>query len=563
MKQLYAISIILSMLYFVGLANEVNAEAKYNYPLPKHEVRAVWLTTIGGLDWPHCYSQSTYSAEKQKQELRNILDKLQKAGINTVLIQTRIRGTMIYPSQFEPWDGCLSGVPGKSPGYDALKFAIDECHKRGMEIHAWIVTIPVGKWNSFGCKQLRQKYPGVIKKIGPEGYMNPENPQTARYLADICEEITHNYDVDGIHLDYIRYPEMWNICVSRDKGREYITSIVSNIHNKVKALKPWVKISCSPIGKYDDLSRYWSHGWNAYNKVCQDAQGWLRDGLMDELFPMMYFQDNQFFPFAIDWVEQSFKRIIAPGLGIYFMSPQEANWNLSSITREMEILRLYNVGHAYFRSKFFTDNVKGIYDFATNEFDKYPTLIPPMTWEHYAPPIPPTSFCMKSDSKTNSCEITWDGAKDRSNAPYLLYNIYSSKSYPVDVNDVRNLIISRIKDSRIIIPSSLDKRYYAITAIDRYGNESTSLQCAKLMSNDPSGQLLWCDGQYLQIPSKEETIDAGIVAIETMQGSIIATMPNTGAKISVSKIKDGFYLLRSINAKGVSHRLGFFIIKRK
>ena len=115
---------------------------------PKHEVRAVWLTTIGGLDWPHSYAQSTASVERQKKELRDILDRLQAIGVNTVLLQTRIRGTVIYPSAREPWDGCLSGFPGKSPGYDALQYAIDECHRRGMELHAWIVTIPVGKWDA-------------------------------------------------------------------------------------------------------------------------------------------------------------------------------------------------------------------------------------------------------------------------------------------------------------------------------------------------------------------------------------------------------------------------------
>ena len=110
----------------------------FNNQVPKHEVRAVWLTTIGGIDWPHSYAPSSYSAEKQKKELTDILDRLQQAKINTVLIQTRVRGTMIYPSAYEPWDGCLSGFPGRSPGYDALQFAIDECHKRGMELHAWV-----------------------------------------------------------------------------------------------------------------------------------------------------------------------------------------------------------------------------------------------------------------------------------------------------------------------------------------------------------------------------------------------------------------------------------------
>ncbi len=86
-----------------------------------------------------------------------------------------------------------------------------------MECHAWVVTIPVGKWNALGCKSLRSRFPGLIRKIGPDGYMNPEDNRTADYLAQICGEITRNYDVDGIHLDYIRYPETWNIKVSREK----------------------------------------------------------------------------------------------------------------------------------------------------------------------------------------------------------------------------------------------------------------------------------------------------------------------------------------------------------
>ena len=272
-------------------------------PNPKYEVRAVWLTTIGGIDWPHSYAQSERSAEKQKEELRAILDRLQKANINTVLLQTRIRATTIYPSQYEPWDGCLSGFPGKSPGYDALRFAIDECHKRGMEVHAWVVTIPVGKWNSYGCRQLRKRFPRLIKRIDQDGYMDPEATQTGCYLAEMCREIVQRYDVDGIHLDYIRYPETWKFRIGKDQARGNITRIVEKIHQAVKKEKPWVKMSCSPIGKFDDLSRYWSHGWNAYTKVAQDAQAWLKDGLMDELFPMMYFRGDQFFPFAIDWKE--------------------------------------------------------------------------------------------------------------------------------------------------------------------------------------------------------------------------------------------------------------------
>ena len=178
--------------------------------MPKYEVRAVWLTTLGGLDWPNTQAKDEYSISKQKEELTSMLDALAAAGMNTVLMQTRVRGTVIYPSAIEPWDGCVTGTPGRSPGYDPLAFAVEECHKRGLDIQAWVVVMPVGKWNSYGCTSLRKRHPKLIVKKGDEGYMDPANPLTAGYIAGICREITTKYDVDGIHLDYIRYPETWD-----------------------------------------------------------------------------------------------------------------------------------------------------------------------------------------------------------------------------------------------------------------------------------------------------------------------------------------------------------------
>lgn len=532
---------------------------------PKHEVRALWLTTIGGIDWPHSYAQSVWSIEKQKDELRSILDRLEKAGINTVLLQTRIRGTVIYPSNIEPWDGCLSGHPGKSPGYDALRFAIDECHKRGMEAHAWIVTMPVGKWDALGCKRLRSKMPGNIIKIKADGYMNPESAQTANYLADICEEVTRGYDIDGIHLDYIRYPEnlpklkKLNPSVARDN----ITRIVRTISKRVKTLKPWVKMSCSPIGKYDNTSRYWSHGWDAYNTVYQDAVAWLRDGLMDELFPMMYFRDNNFFPFALDWKEQSHGRIVVPGLGIYFMSPREKDWPLTDITRQLFFLRDIGMGHAYFRSKFFTDNTKGIYDFATDEYGTYPSLIPPMTWAKAASPKKPYDLTFTTQ-KDGAMRMTWQHqVKDTT---MMLFNVYSSTSYPVDTKDARNLVAIRRQARSLLIPSEKG-RHYAVTATDRYGNESIALQeayTADTSAPQLPPDLLKCDGRILQVPNEVMLTDAQYLLVETMQGAAVATLPykRLSTTVNITSIPNGIYHLRTLNRKGRSHRLGTFIVKR-
>lgn len=538
-------------------------------PNPKYEVRAVWLTTIGGIDWPHSYAQSERSAEKQKEELRAILDRLQKANINTILLQTRIRATTIYPSQYEPWDGCLSGFPGKSPGYDALQFAIDECHKRGMEVHAWVVTIPVGKWNSYGCRQLRKRFPRLIKRIDQDGYMDPEATQTGCYLAEMCREIVQRYDVDGIHLDYIRYPETWKFRISKDQARGNITRIVEKIHQAVKKEKPWVKMSCSPIGKFDDLSRYWSHGWNAYTKVAQDAQAWLKDGLMDELFPMMYFRGDQFFPFAIDWKEHSYGKIIAPGLGIYFLDPKEGKWNISDITSELYHLRNIGEGHAFFRNKFLLDNHQGVYDFVTAHFNRYPALVPPMTWESNKRPQQPVTLCIEENEGTTT--LRWDNSLQYEDGtaiktPSIYNNVYASKEYPVDVHDARNLILTRTTRRQLTTRTGNTPTYYAVTTTDGFGNESRAKQLSqtavvKTTTRYGKACRLTTTGESIILPSSIHETDCQYIIVKNMQEQAVYITKPQNREINIKKIKDGIYTLNCVNYRNIEHTLGTFIKK--
>lgn len=564
MRYLY----IIFILFHLAVASYGQSFYAVN-PNPKYEVRAVWLTTIGGIDWPHSYAQSERSAEKQKEELRCILDRLQKANINTVLLQTRIRATTIYPSQYEPWDGCLSGFPGKSPGYDALQFAIDECHKRGMEVHAWVVTIPVGKWNSYGCRQLRKRFPRLIKRIDQDGYMDPEAPQTGSYLADMCREIVQRYDVDGIHLDYIRYPETWKFRISKDQARGNITRIVEKIHQAVKQEKPWVKMSCSPIGKFDDLSRYWSHGWNAYTKVAQDAQAWLKDGLMDELFPMMYFRGDQFFPFAIDWKEHSYGKIIVPGLGIYFLDPKEGKWNINDITSELYHLRNIGEGHAFFRNKFLLDNHQGVYDFVTAHFNRYPALVPPMTWESNKRPLQPVTLCI--EEKEGTTTLRWDNSLQYEDGtaiktPSIYNNVYASKEYPVDTHDARNLILTRTTRRQLTTRTGNTPTYYAVTTTDGYGNESLAKQLnptavVKTTTRYGKACRLTTTGESIILPSSIHETDCQYIIVKNMQEqAVYITKPQNG-KINIKKIKDGIYTLNCVNYKNIEHTLGTFIKK--
>ena len=552
---------LLLTLMFSGFCHAGEHATPHSLPHPpKHEVRAVWLTTIGGLDWPHSYAQSARSIEKQKAELVDLLNRLHRANINTVLLQTRIRGTVIYPSVFEPWDGCCSGVPGKSPGYDPLQFAIEECHKRGMELHAWVVTIPLGKWSALGCKSIRKKHPKMVVKTGADGFLNPAHAETAKYIAGICREITCNYDIDGIHLDYIRYPEDWKLNISKTQARANITNIVSEICRQVKSLKPWVKMSCAPIGKYDDLYRYSSRGWNAYNKGCQDVRLWLKEGLMDQIYPMMYFRGDQFYPFAMDWNENSYGRHVVPGLGVYFMSPREANWSAEIIERQMNVLRGQGMGYAFFRNKFFCDDLKGLYSFTADQFNTYPALVPPMKGYNTYTPSKPKHIRQQTVEGIDM--VTWEAVNDQAKHGGMAYNLYASDTYPVDTEDASNLLLARYQGTAVNIRHH-HKRYYAVTATNRYGYESVAVQQEDVVKESPSNiTLLSNDGYTMQLPAKGHELDADYILLKSVAGNTIATLPYRGNTANISRISEGFYSVYSLNRKGVNHRLGFIRIKR-
>ncbi|MFC2761445.1 MAG: family 10 glycosylhydrolase [Prevotella denticola] len=532
---------------------------------PKYETRAVWLTTLSNLDWPKTYAKSEAGISRQKQELIDILDSYQRANINTVLLQTRVRAATIYPSAIEPWDRCITGTEGGAPGfgYDPLAFAVEECHRRGMELHAWIATIPAGAKNSLGCRLLRQK--GFrIRNYKTGSYLDPADPNVPAYLAAICAEIVKKYEVDGINLDYIRYPDGWPRPTYRngdspDDRRSNITAIVRAIHDEVKAVKPWVKISCSPVGKYSDLSRYSSKNFNARDRVAQEAQEWLRTGLMDQLYPMQYFRGENYYPFIADWMENAHGREVVTGLGTYFLDPREGNWTLDDMTRQMYVSRDAGMGHAHFRSYFLTSNKQGIYDFE-QQFNATPALPPAIQGgKSVAPPTLPAHTPLIQRLENGSVSMNWEGT-----SPY--YNIYASRSFPVDIRNARNLVSGRYTGRSLHLRQVDPALHFAITAMNRYGKESDPLQETVTFREQASPSLLPNDGTTLVLPIRTRQADIIRYEIRTMQGqpfrSIKATSRN-GMQISIMTIPDGIYFLRGCTQKNRSYMLGAFIIRRK
>ena len=440
-----------------------------------------------GLDWPTTKATSASGIERQKEELCKILDQLQACHINTVVLQTRLRGSVIYPSRIEPWDVILTGQYDRDPGYDPLAFAIEETHRRGMELHAWLVTVPAFKIEvarKMGKRSLLRTHPELLRKHGEQYYLDPGLPGSAEYLVSLCREIVSRYDVDGIHFDYIRYPEQAETFSDGASYRKYgkwkdkrtwrldnITRIVRMSYEAIKELKPWVRVSCSPVGKYNDMSRYSARGWSAYGAVYQDAQGWLSEGIMDMLLPMMYFQGDHFYPFAADWQEHTNGRTVAPGLGIYFLSPKEKDWEWGIIQRELCYLRHIGLGgQAYFRSRFLTDNTKGIYDYLARDYYPYPALLPPMTWQSSERPATPQLVSRERQGVNE--RLQWQPQEG------CRFVIYASDQSPVNTNEARNIVkVTYDTDYTYSMLGAYYHNYHlAITALDRYGNESLPLE---------------------------------------------------------------------------------------
>lgn len=483
-----AFLILALALCFLHLGYTAQAQIPQHSPVTtdvRYEVRAVWLTTLMGLDWPSRPASSASGTAAQRQELCQMLDRLQELGINTVFFQSRLRATTAYASSIEPWDGIFTGHPGQAPAFDPLQAAIEECHKRGMECHAWVVAFPVCKVataRQLGRRAIPSVHPELCQRCGDQWMMDPGVPGTAPYLASICSEIVRNYDVDGIHLDYIRYPEPsipfndnrtfarygqgWK---SKSAWRtDNVNRCVKAIHDAVKSIRPWVKLSCSPVGKYADLARYSSRGWNARDAVSQDAQRWLREGWMDQLYPMMYFDGDHFYPFLADWKEHDAGRPVCPGLGIYFLSEKEKNWPLVAIQRQLNVERSQGLGgQAFFRAKFLLTNVKGLADWLQHSFYAQPALVPPMTTaDNTAPEAPQVHQTIEGLHLT----LSWNAVAQNAAAVPIYYNVYRVDS----IHGTRLLSVrqSATSFSTLLSLPALRHSRYVVTAVNAYGRES-------------------------------------------------------------------------------------------
>jgi len=185
---------------------------------------------------------------------------------------------------------------------------------------------------------------------------------------------------------------------------------------------------------------------------------------------MMYYRQNDFYPFVNNWKEQTNHRNYVVGLGAYRLNMNEGNWNLSELKDQMNYARRQGVdGLAFFRTQFVIRNEKGLYNELKNNFFKYPAQLPPLLWMNQSVPQAPREIVV--ERKNNVLKLSWNAP---SNDTYL-YTVYYSLSDAVDTEQAQSILATGIRDTEIYLPidSAKEQEFtFCVTASNRYRVES-------------------------------------------------------------------------------------------
>ena len=390
--------------------------------LPKKELRGVWMATVWGLDWP----RGEYNAESQKASYIAYMKALEKNNINAVFVQVRGRADAFYKSDYEPWCQYLTGEVDKDPGYDVLRFMIDEAHKRGIAFHAWFNPYRVAT-----KKATDAAFPALDSRI-PQAMMvdyktirmyNPALPEVRQRIFDIIKDLISKYDVDGVHIDDYFYPsltagetikdeEEYKKYAPKDNNgkptitieefrRNNVDLAVKGIHDVVQATRPEVVFTVSPAGDPD---------YN-YNTMYADVVKWSREGWTEAIIPQLYFPmgnaATNFNQRLIWWSQYTFKNALFIGYGTYkFGDPKypAAYQNASELAKQFAFASKYNkvTGSVLYSAKDLLNNPVDILSVIKDVY-KQPAVLPYLGKQTATPPSTPTN--VRANGKT----LQWNG----------------------------------------------------------------------------------------------------------------------------------------------------------
>lgn len=546
----------------------------------KREVRSVWMATVWALDWP----SSTSSTTAQKNEMVKYLDVLQKNNFNAVYFQVRTMSDAFYKSSYEPWSSYLTGTRGKDPGWDPLAFVVEECHKRGMECHAWVNPYRFSTGSNWSTAQDQAlKSAGMLlaytKSDGKTTtILNPGLESVRKRIVDVCKEIISNYDVDGLVFDDYFYPEgipvtssagdydLWQKSDASmtfgDWRRNNVNQMVADVYKMVQQQKPYVRFGISPAGAACTSAAVAAkHGidrcpvasdWQ-YDGIFSDPVAWLEAGTIDYISPQLYWKTNHktnpFGPMTKWWsyVAKHFGRHHYASHSISFLNSSNTTSDWEEIGKQVQFSRDYTENEApgavFYSAAYVTGKKQSGFGewLQVNKFQNK-ALTPAIDWKKSDLEKVQVSALSK-----RATVLSWAGVD---NVRYSVYAVPESVNVEtLDSNIPAEYLLGVSYKTTYTMPDDKKSGYnYAVCVLDRYGNEyepvyygQSGVEC---IGGNSGLTADYADGELRLSAVADE------VFVYNEEGALVANSRNCN-RLALS-VQAGMYIVRMIGNGGVS-----------
>ena len=492
---------LLCVFFLLLMAGGVFAQVQTGSAYPKREFRAAWIQSVNG-------QFRGMPTEKLKQNLIRQLNSLQKAGINAIIFQVRPEADALYASRLEPWSRFLTGVQGKAPEpyWDPMQFMIDECHKRGMEFHAWI--------NPYRTKTTLKSElaPNHVYNIhqewfvtyGDQLYFDPALPESRRHICMVVSDIVSRYDVDAIHMDDYFYPYHIKgkdfpddasfarfgvgFINKGDWSRSNVNVLIKKLHETIREIKPWVKFGVSPFGIYrnessDPLGSK-TKGLQNYDDLYADVLLWAREGWIDYNIPQIYWHIGHpvadYETLVKWWAKNTENRPLFIGQSVMntVQNADPKNPSINQLPRKMALQRAYQTigGSCQWPASAVIENAGKYRDALIAEYHKYPAL--PPVFDFMDNEAPGKVRKMKPIWTEDGYILFWTAPKYKEEmnraVQYVVYRFNDKEK--VNIDDPSHIVaITRDNFYKLPYEDGKTKYRYVVTALDRLHNESKSV----------------------------------------------------------------------------------------
>ena len=491
----------LILLLALFLATGVGAQIQQQSPYPKREFRGAWIQAVNG-------QFRGIPTEKLKQTLIDQLNSLQGAGINAIIFQVRPEADALYASQLEPWSRFLTGVQGQAPSpyWDPMQFMIDECHKRGMEFHAWInpYRVKTSLKSELSPNHLYNIHPEWFVTYNNQLFFDPALPESRRHICMVVADIVSRYDVDAIHMDDYFYPYPakgmdfpddasfarygGGFTNRADWRRSNVNILIQKIHETIRGLKPWVKFGISPFGIYrnekNDPLGSKTNGLQNYDDLYADVLLWARNGWVDYNIPQIYWQIGHpaadYETLVKWWAKNTENRPLFIGQSVMntIQNADPKNPSMNQLPRKMALERAYQTigGSCQWPASAVVENAGKYRDALVQEYHKYPALV--TVFDFMDDKAPGKVRKVKKVWTEDGYMLFWTPPKakdemDRA-VQYVVYRFDDKEK--VNIDDASHIVaVTRNNFYKLPYKDGKNKYRYVVTALDRLHNESKSV----------------------------------------------------------------------------------------